>query len=74
MATEAEIMRRIRVLEIELSHLRKQLGNIPVRWAASGAPGATGGGDALPPGGLQYQVLQRNAALNAAWDWVRAHD
>lgn len=30
----------------------------------------------LPPGGTQYQVLQRpdNTQTGAVWDWVRAHD
>ena len=27
--------------------------------------------DAIPTGGVQYQVLQRNAALAPVWDWVR---
>lgn len=29
-------------------------------------------GAALPPGGEQYQVLQRDSGGNAVWDWVRA--
>lgn len=28
---------------------------------------------ALPAGGSQYQVLQRDGSGNAVWDWVRAH-
>ena len=31
-----------------------------------------GGGSGLPPGGDQYQVLQRDGDGNAVWDWVRA--
>lgn len=27
----------------------------------------------LPPGGYTYQVLQRNSAGKAVWDWLRAH-
>ena len=31
-------------------------------------------GSGLPPGGVQYQVLQRVDAVNTpGWDWVRAH-
>jgi hypothetical protein len=36
-------------------------------------PGS-GGGDGLPPGGEEYQVLQRDATGAAVWDWVRAVD
>ena len=34
---------------------------------------APGSGSELPPGGDQYQVLQRDSDGNAVWDWVRAH-
>jgi hypothetical protein len=27
--------------------------------------------DAIPAGGVHWQVLQRNAALDPVWDWVR---
>ena len=30
-----------------------------------------GEGEALPEGGEQYQVLQRDSGGNAVWDWVR---
>ena len=30
-----------------------------------------GDGSGLPPGGDQYQVLQRDSDGNAVWDWVR---
>ena len=30
--------------------------------------------DGLPPGGVQYQVLQRDGSGNAVWDWVRARN
>lgn len=32
------------------------------------------GGAALPAGGTQYQVLQRDGSGNAVWDYVRAHE
>ena len=34
-------------------------------------PGKTEDGAGLPSGGSQYQVLQRDAAGAAVWDWVR---
>jgi len=34
-------------------------------------PGETEDGAGLPSGGSQYQVLQRDAAGAAVWDWVR---
>ena len=33
-----------------------------------------GGGDPLPEGGDQYQVLQRDSQGQAVWDWVRTHE
>lgn len=36
--------------------------------------GSGSGGDGLPAGGEQYQVLQRDVNGNAVWDWVRAHE
>lgn len=33
-----------------------------------------GGGGGLPPGGTQYQVIQRDGSGNAVWDYVRAHE
>jgi len=36
-------------------------------------PGSAGG-DGLPSGGEEYQVMQRNADGAAVWDWVRAVD
>lgn len=37
------------------------------------SPSGSGGGDGLPEGGEQYQVLQRDSNGDAVWDWVRAH-
>ena len=34
-------------------------------------PGETEDGAGLPSGGSQYQVLQRDGAGAAVWDWVR---
>lgn len=39
-------------------------------WVFQG-PGEAG--DPLPGGGIQYQVLQRDGAGNAIWEYVRAH-
>jgi hypothetical protein len=35
--------------------------------------GTAGAGAGLPEGGEQYQVLQRDSAGEAVWDFVRAH-
>lgn len=51
-----------------------------VEWSANDVPhlvfgddgrGSFPGNGAVPPGGEEYQVLQRDADLEPVWDWVR---
>ena len=54
--------------------------NGTVEWSANDVPhlvfgddgrGSFPGSGAVPPGGEEYQVLQRDGSGAAVWDWVR---
>jgi hypothetical protein len=60
--------RKIQELENRIVELERIVANFPVRHAAPGG----GAGEALPPGGRKYDVLQRiDDAGTAAWGPVR---
>lgn len=51
------------------------LNGVPViifEGASSASASSGSGGDSLPEGGEQYQVLQRDGDGEAVWYWVRA--
>lgn len=69
-------------IEYALAHMRVENGRVD--WSQLGAPTICFGDDGrgsmpggpydvggLPPGGDEYQVLQRDAVGDAVWDWVR---
>jgi hypothetical protein len=67
-----EISEQIEQLRAEVDDLRRQLGNIPVRFG-----GAGGSGDSLPQGTGKYKVLMLIDDLNPGtpqWDYPRFHE
>ena len=76
----AGIARGLDKLDYALTNLRVENGR--VIWSQLGAPTLLFGDDgrgsipgvltgALPDGGDEYQVLQRDSSGAAVWDWVR---